>query len=74
LWDTYGLVRISLIYRGRAIPLVWKVLQHPSSSVAYTVYAALLDTAASRLPLQCKVIFVADRGFADTHLMEHLRR
>jgi hypothetical protein len=74
LWDTYCIVRISLIYRGRAIPLVWKVLQHPSRSVAYTVYAALLDTAASLLPLQCKVIVVADRGFADTHLMEHLRR
>jgi len=22
LWDTYGMVRISLIYRGRAIPIV----------------------------------------------------
>jgi hypothetical protein len=33
-----------------------------------------LDTAASRLPLQGKVIFFADRGLADTHLMEHLRR
>jgi Transposase DDE domain len=74
LWDTYCLVRIALIYRGRAIPLVWKVLQHPSSSVTYTAYADLLDTAASLLPLQCKVIFVADRGFADTRLMEHLRR
>jgi hypothetical protein len=73
-WDTYGLVRISLISRGRAMPLVWTVLQHPRSRVAYTVYAALLDTAASLLPLQCKVIVVADRGFADTHLMEHLRR
>jgi hypothetical protein len=38
-WDTYGLVRIALIYRGRAIPLVWKVRQHPSSSVAYAAYA-----------------------------------
>lgn len=26
LWNTYCLVRLSLIYRGRAIPLVWKVL------------------------------------------------
>jgi hypothetical protein len=34
LWDTYCVGRISLIYRGRAIPLVWKVLQPPSSSVA----------------------------------------
>ena len=39
LWDTYCSVRIALIYRGRAIPLVWKVLPHPSRSVADTVYA-----------------------------------
>src|SRR5918996_5392600 len=26
LWHPYGLVRISLVYRGRAIPLVWTVL------------------------------------------------
>jgi hypothetical protein len=50
------------------------VLLQPSSSVADAVYADLLDTAASLLPLQCKVIFFADRGFADTHLMEHLKR
>jgi hypothetical protein len=74
LWERYCLVRIALIYRGRAIPIVWKVLQHPSSSVAYGVYADLLDTAASLLPHQCRVIFLADRGFADTHLMGHLRR
>jgi hypothetical protein len=74
LWETYCVVRISLIYRGRAIPLVWKVLQHPSSSVAYAVYADVLDTAASLLPCQGRVIFLADRGFADTHLMDHLRR
>jgi hypothetical protein len=37
LWERYGLVRIALIYRGRALPSVWKVLQHPSSSVAYGV-------------------------------------
>jgi len=74
LWETYCVVRISLIYRGRAIPLVWKVLQHPSSSVAYAVYADLLDTAASLLPCQGRVIFLADRGFADTRLMDQLRR
>ena len=39
LWERYCLVRISLIYRGRAVPIVWKVLQHPSRSVAYAVYA-----------------------------------
>jgi hypothetical protein len=73
LWDRYCLVRISLIYRGRAVPLVWCVLEHASSSVAYEVYKTLLDQAAALLPLGCRVVFLADRGFVDTALMAHLR-
>jgi hypothetical protein len=72
LWNTYCLVRISLVYRGRAVPIVWTVLEHPSSSVAYDVYKAVLDKVAELLPFRCTVVFTADRGFADTHLMEHL--
>ena len=74
LWNTYCLVRISLVYRGRAIPLVWTVLEYPSSSVAYNVYKEMLDQVAELLPFQCTVVFTADRGFADTHLMAHLAR
>lgn len=72
LWNTYCVVRISLVYRGRAIPIVWKVLDHPSSSVAYAVYQDLLDKVAELLPFGCTVVFTADRGFADTYLMDHL--
>jgi hypothetical protein len=74
LWEAYCIVRISLIYRGRAIPMVWKVLQHPCSSVAYEGYADLLDKAMALLPCPCQVVFLADRGFADTHLMAHLKK
>ena len=73
LWNTYCIVRLSLVYRGRAIPIVWKVLEHGSSSVAHEAYQVLLDQAAQILfPFNCKVIFLADRGFADTTLMKHL--
>jgi hypothetical protein len=68
------MVRISIIDRGRAIPLVWTVRHHPSSSMAYATDKDALDKAATRLPLQCQVVLCADRGFADTHLMEHLRQ
>jgi hypothetical protein len=68
LWDAYCLVRISLVYRGRAVPMVWTVLEHASSSVAFEVYKGLLDKGAELLPFGCTVILTADRGFADTHL------
>lgn len=75
LWGRYCIVRISIIYRGRAIPLVWKVLEHQSSTVAFEVYKDLLNKAAQLLlPFNCKVVFLADRGFADTALMAHLTK
>ncbi len=74
LWGKYCLVRISVIYRGRAIPIVWKVVEHGSSSVGYEVYRNLLDQVAALLPLHCRVVFLADRGFADTELMRDLKR
>jgi hypothetical protein len=72
LWDTYCVVRVSLVYRGRAVPVVWTVLAHSSSSVAYEVYKGLLDQVAELLPGRYTVVLTADRGFADTHLMQHL--
>jgi hypothetical protein len=69
LWGIYCIVRISVIYRGRAIPIIWQVLEHQSSSVAYDIYKDLLDSGVQLLPLHCQVIFLADRGFADTKLM-----
>lgn len=74
LWNRYCVIRLCVIYRGRAIPVVWQVLEHGSSSVAYEAYAALLDTVPPLLPLGVRVVFLADRGFADTALLAHLRR
>jgi hypothetical protein len=74
LWEQYCVIRISLIYRGRAIPLVWQVIEHASSSVAYATYRVLLDKAASLLPVNVRVVFLADRGFADVALMRHATR
>ena len=73
LWNTYCLIRLSVIYRGRAVPLVWRVIEHRSAAVSFETYQDLLKAAKSRLPFACKVVFLADRGFADTQLMGYLR-
>jgi hypothetical protein len=59
---------------GAAVPLVWCVLEHGSAMVAYDVYEALLDKANMLVPLACKVVLLADRGFAETELRHHLKR
>jgi len=53
---------------------VWEVLEHGSSSVTHEAYAALLDAVPALLPAGVKVVFLADRGFADTELLAHLQR
>ncbi len=74
LWNTSCLIRLSLIYRGRAVPLGWRVIEHGSAAGAFETYKAVLEEVQSHLPLACKVVFLADRGFADTQLMSHLRQ
>ncbi len=72
LWNELCHIRVSIIYRGRAIPLVWKTIKHKSSTVAFEGYRDLLEKAVRLLPLGMNIVFLADRGFADTELMEYL--
>jgi len=73
VFEDYCLIRISVVFRGRAVPMVWKVIEHKSNTVAYDVYKGLLDSAARLVPMGVKVMFLADRGFADTDLMKHAK-
>lgn len=72
LWNRFCQIRISAIYRGRAVPVVWRTIEHGSSTVAFLEYRSLLDEAKKLLPLGANVVFLADRGFADTELMQYL--
>lgn len=70
LWGQYCMIRLSVIYRGRAVPLSWDVLEHASAQVAFRVYRKLLQRAAQLLPPgRRQVVLLADRGFADVALM-----
>lgn len=76
LWGEFCIMRVVIIYRGRAIPLVWQVIQHGSSSVSFESYQPLL-ARAQELLIEAnvrQVIFLADRGFADTQLMHYLSK
>jgi len=66
LWNKYCIIRVSVIYRGRAVPVVWRVLAHQSSSVAFKEYKNLLSRLARLLPQTTQAILLADRGFVDT--------
>lgn len=74
LWGKYVIIRVSLVYRGRALPLAWKVLEHGSASVSFDEYKSILEEASRLLPLHCEVVLLADRGFADVDLMQQAVR
>ncbi|MEM7591040.1 MAG: transposase [Cyanobacteria bacterium P01_A01_bin.83] len=71
-WDEYCLVCLSVIHRGRALPLAWRVMKHESASISFADYREMLKQAQSRLPESVKVILLADRGFIHTELMTML--
>src|SRR5712691_604301 len=73
LWKTSCLMRFSVIDRGRAVPLGWQVIEHGSAAGSFATYKDVLEQAKARVPFACEVVFRADRGCADTQLMDYLR-
>ena len=71
LWDTFCLIRVSIVYRGRAVPIAWRVIKHGSAMVRFDEYKPVLDAAQALLPIGYKVVLLADRGFATTGLMAY---
>lgn len=47
-WDEYCLVRLCVVYRGRAWPVVWRLLEHRSASVCFQDYQQMIQQAARR--------------------------
>ncbi len=73
LKNGYVLIRLALIYRGRAIPVSWRVMKHNSTSVAYKDYKILLKQALIILPQGQSIVILADRGFVHAELVKFCR-
>lgn len=69
LWRRFVIVRLALVYRGRALPLGWTVLASGSATVALPRYQSMLVQVASVIPPTSRVVLLADRGFLDVKLM-----
>jgi len=62
--------RLALVYRGRAVPLVWQVYERQSVMLAYAFYRPLLDHVLTLLPPDARVVLLGDRGFRTTDVMQ----
>ena len=72
--NSYILIRLSLIYRGRSVPVTWRVIRHNGTSVGYQHYKGLLAQARVILPAAARVVLLADRGFVHAELVKWLRQ
>lgn len=74
LKNGYILIRLALIYRGRSIPVSWRVMKHHSTSVSYQDYKIVLKQALLLLPPGRPVVLLADRGFVHAQLVKFCRK
>jgi len=74
LKNGYVLIRLALIYRGRSIPVSWRVMPHNSTTVSYKDYKIVLNQARLMLPPGRPVVLLADRGFVHAQLVKFCRK
>src|SRR6266566_3934911 len=70
----FVLIRASLIYRGRAIPLAWRAMHHRSTKVGFEDYQPVLEQVRSFGLEDANVILLADRGFVHEQLLHYVRK
>lgn len=63
LWNHFYVVVLSVICHGRAIPLLWHTVGHPSASIRAEVVIALLERADCLLSEFSSITVLADHGF-----------
>lgn len=73
LWNRYCMIHLSVICGGRAIPFLWKVIEHQSSTVAFEEYKLMLRLSHRLLSSHSNVMLLADRGFANHQLVSWLK-
>lgn len=74
LWQRFVIVRLALVYRGRALPLGWVVRASGSATVPLASYQRMLAEIAELIPAGSRVVLLADRGFMDVKLMQLARK
>lgn len=62
LWNQYCMIVLSVVWGGRAVALLWRVIEHKSASVSTHEYMPLLRLARWLLRKFPNVMLLADRG------------
>jgi hypothetical protein len=68
------LIRASLLYRGRAIPLAWRAMRHRRTQVRFEACQPVLNQVHALVPPALVIPLLADRGFVHQQLLHALRK
>lgn len=70
LRDRHTILAISVVYRGCAIPVAWRVLKGNEAGQWYPLWVILLDSLRAAVPTACEVFVLWDRGLYSKRLFE----
>ena len=73
VWNCFCIVWVGVVYRGRTVPVAWRVVAQSSSTVRLWTIQRVLRQAQRLMPSDVAIVLLADRGFADGKLMKYLR-
>ena len=65
---------LHVVYKGRALPLAWRVRQSPKGHCPEDLHIAVVELMSTVLPEGAKVVFLGDGEFDGTALQDTLRK
>src|SRR2546429_8967989 len=65
---------IHVVYKGRALPLAWRVRQAPKGPFPEKLHIALVDLIRGLLPAGAQVVLLGDGEFDGTRLQHTLQQ
>ena len=74
LWHCFCVIWVGVVYRGRTIPIAFRVVPHKSSTIGIWYIQRVLRPVAETLPQSVEVVLLADRGFADGKLLKYVQQ
>ncbi len=74
LSDRFTVLRISVLYRGCAIPVAWAIVPAWGKGSWQPIWLDLLELLADSVPSSWTVLVLADRGLYARWLYQHIQR
>ena len=62
---------LHVVYKGRALPLAWRVRQGPTGHFPEDLHIALVELVSGLIPERTQVVFLGDGEFDGTRLLLH---